>query len=100
MALTAVVVGIILILWRGGWAPGTDALRIEKIALIGILVTVIMGLTMVGLGLAINRRSLKGGAFGATFEASGGDDAPVAQALSAGADALREKADEMKGNAP
>jgi hypothetical protein len=86
MALTVGVAGIVLILWRGGWAVGTETARIDKIGLIAILVTVIMGVTMTSLGLAINRRTLKGSAFGANFEASGGDDAPAAaQAVAAAA---------------
>jgi hypothetical protein len=32
---------------------------------------------MVSLGLAINRRIVKGSAFGASFEAAGGDDSTV-----------------------
>ena len=97
MALTTVIVGIIFILWRGGWAVGTEGARIDKIGLIAVLLTVIMGVTMTGLGLAINRRSLKGGAFGATFEASGGDDDTVPRALEKGAEALEQKADEIRG---
>lgn len=34
----------------------------------------IIGAVLLSLGLAINRRSIKGSAFGATLEASGGDD--------------------------
>ena len=98
MALTLVVVGIVLILWRGGWSVGTETARIDKIGLIAVLVTVIMGLTMTGLGLAINRRSVKGGAFGATFEATGGDDAPAA--AQAVAHAATEKAEEISGARP
>ena len=74
MALTLVIVGVILILWIGGWPEDTSKDRIEKIGLIAILLTVIMGVTMTGLGLAINRRTLKGGIGTATFEASGGED--------------------------
>lgn len=85
MALTLVVVGIIWILWRGGWSVGTEAVRIDKIGLIGILVTVIMGVVMVGLGLAINRRSVRGSAFGASFEATGGDDSTVSSTTVAAA---------------
>lgn len=75
MALTMIVVGMIYILWRGGWSRGTEELRIDKLGLIAVLVVIIMGVTMTSLGLAINRRSLRGSAFGASFEASGGDDA-------------------------
>jgi hypothetical protein len=73
MALTVVMVWIIWILWRGGWSGGTEVARIDKIGLIAVLVTVIMGVVMVSLGLAINRRTVKGSAFGASFEAEGGD---------------------------
>jgi hypothetical protein len=93
MALTLGVVGIVLILWRGGWAIGTENARIDKIGLIAILVTVIMGVTMTSLGLAINRRSVKGSAFGASFEATGGDDAPAA--AHAVAAAATDKADQI-----
>lgn len=79
IALTVIVVWIIWIFWKGAWPNGTELARIDKIGLIGVLVTVIMGISMAGLQLAINRRSLRGSAFGASFEATGGDDAvPVA----------------------
>ena len=74
MALTLLITGIIVILWRGGWTPGTEVARIEQIGLIAVLVTVIMGVTMTGLGLAINRRSIKANVGGSGFEASGGDE--------------------------
>ncbi len=91
MALTIFIVAVIGILWRGGWTNGTENARIDKIGLIAVLVTLIMGVTMTSLGLAINRRSVKGAAFGASFEATGGDDAPAAaQAVAAVA---QDKAD-------
>jgi hypothetical protein len=97
MALTIAVALIVLILWRGGWTNGTENARIDKIGLIAILLTVIMGVVMVSLGLAINRRSVKGSAFGASFEATGGDDAPaaaqtVAAAAQTTADAITDAA--------
>jgi hypothetical protein len=92
------VAGIVLILWKGGWSGGTENARIDKIGLIAVLVTVIMGVTMVSLGLAINRRSVKGAAFGASFEASGGDDAPAA--AQAVADSAQNKADDIKETTP
>lgn len=95
MALTVVAVWLSWVLWRGGWSNGTEIARIDKLGLIAVLVIVIMGVTMTSLGLAINKRSVKGGAFGASFEASGGDDAPaaaqaVAQAAQVEADVIAE----------
>lgn len=85
MALTLAVVGAVMILWRGGWSKGTELARIDKIGLIAIIVTVIMGVTMTSLGLAINRRSVKAtGPLGTGFEASGGDD-PAQTAATVGA---------------
>lgn len=77
MALTAIICGVIYLLWRGGWSTGTELARIDKIGLIAILLTVIMGVTMTGLGLAINRRTLKANVGGSGFEASGGEDNPA-----------------------
>lgn len=85
MALTLGLVGIVLILWKGGWSTGTESIRIDKIGLIGVLVTVIMGVVMVSLGLAINRRSVKGGFMGASFEATGGDDSTISNSTVAAA---------------
>jgi hypothetical protein len=86
VALTGAALWIVWILWRGGWSPGTELARIDKIGLIGVLVVLIMGLSMIGHQLAINRRVLKGSAFGASFEASGGEDAiPVEVVNSPGA---------------
>lgn len=85
VALTAFAAWMVWILWRGGWPTGTELARIDKIGLALMLVIVVMGVTITGLQLAINRRSLKGSAFGATFEASGGDDEPTPQAIAAAA---------------
>lgn len=93
MALTLIIVWLVWIFWRGGWSIGTELARIDKLGLIAILLTVIMGVVMISLGLAINRRSLKGSAFGASFEATGGDDVPAAaQAVAA---AASDKADQI-----
>ena len=81
MALTGVAIWITFILWRGGWTVGTEGQRIDKIGLALVLVLVIMGLTMLGLGLAINKRSAKitlpGGI---SADISGGDAEAVATA--------------------
>jgi hypothetical protein len=93
MALTVIIIWLVYIFWRGGWTVGTEIDRIDKLGLIAVLLTVIMGVVMVSLGLAINRRSLKGSAFGASFEATGGDDVPAAaQAVAA---AASDKADQI-----
>lgn len=85
IVLTAVAVWIVWVLWRGGWPVATAPQRIDKLGLALVLVLVIMGATMIGLGLAINRREVKASAFGATFEASGGETDPVATAIQAAA---------------
>lgn len=97
MALTLVALWLIYILWLGGWTVGTENARIDKLGLIAILLIVIMGVTMTSLGLAINRRQLKGSAFGASFEASGGDEPTPQQAADQVAGAAVEKAEEIKG---
>lgn len=84
VALTAIVCWIIWIFWRGGWPNGTELARIDKIGLIGVLVTLIMGISMAGLQLAINRRTLKANIGTAGFEASGGDE-PTPQTIAAAA---------------
>lgn len=94
MALTVIIIWLVYIFWRGGWTVGTELARIDKLGLIAVLLTVIMGVVMVSLGLAINRRSLKGSAFGASFEATGGDDAAPAAAQAVAA-AASDKADEI-----
>lgn len=84
MALTAIVCWIVWILWKG--FEGEALARIDKIGLIAVLITVIMGVSMIGLQLAINRRQLKGSAFGASFEASGGDEAVPVEVVNAPSD--------------
>lgn len=93
MALTVFAVWIVWILWRGGWAINTQTARIDKLGIALILILVIMGITITSFGLAINRRSVKGSAFGASFEATGGDDAPAA--AQAVATAAADKADQI-----
>lgn len=82
--LTAVAVFIVFILWIGGWPESTAEARIDKLGLALVLVLVIMGVTMIGLGLAINRREVRASAFGASFEASGGDE-PTPSTIAAAA---------------
>lgn len=67
-----------------------DALAKSNYGLLGII-----GAVLLSLGLAINRRSLKASAFGASFDASGGDDAPAA--AQAVADSAQDTADTIKG---
>lgn len=66
----------------------------------------IIGAILLSLGLAINRRSVKGSAFGASFEASGGDDDAKADTLAEAGNALSgravelNRAAEIKGEGP
>lgn len=59
-----------------GFARGDPSIRMEVIRALatsnyGLLA--IIGAVLLSLGLAINRRSVKGSAFGASFEAAGGE---------------------------
>jgi hypothetical protein len=71
--LTGFAAWVVNIIWRGGW-HGFEQERIDALAkaLFGLLL--IIGIVLVSLGLAINKRSVKGSLLGASFEAQGGDD--------------------------
>lgn len=96
IAMTVFAVWIVWILWRGGWSPGTEIARIDKLGLALILIISISGITLASYGLAINKRTLKLGKDG--FEASGGDDAPAAAQAVAGA--AVQKAEEIAEQRP
>ena len=78
IALTSYVVGVTLILWLGAWGIDTAPERIKWISwgMLGALV--IVGLVIIGLGTAINKRVAKGELGTASFEVSGGEDTPAA----------------------
>lgn len=85
IALTASIAGAAVLTGFSIWlvkllvmfARADPAVRME---VIGALATsnygllAIIGAILLSLGLAVNRRSVKGSAFGASFEAAGGDD--------------------------
>lgn len=85
LALIASVAGAATLTGFAAWIvtmlrdwKGFDELRIHALsnALYGLLFTV--GIVLVSLGLAINKRSVKGSILGASFEAQGGEnDGPV-----------------------
>ena len=50
MALTLIIIWLVWIFWHGGWSIGTELARIDKLGLIAILLTIIMGVVMVSLG--------------------------------------------------
>lgn len=106
MALTAFSIWIVSILADYGRTyPEVRARVVEALAGSNYGLLAIMGAILLSLGLAINRRSLKASAFGASFDASGGDDTPVtpagaAQAATdAGTQAAQAKTDEIKDQA-
>ena len=85
IALTASIAGaavltgfsIWLVRLLVGFARSDSSVRMEVIRALatsnyGLLA--IIGAILLSLGLAINRRSVKGSAFGASFEAAGGED--------------------------
>ena len=85
IALTASIIGAAVLTAFSVWlvkllvmfAQSDPKVRME---VIGALATsnygllAIIGAVLLSLGLAINRRSVKGSAFGASFEAAGGED--------------------------
>jgi hypothetical protein len=85
MALLASVLGaatmtgfaawLVWIVWQGGW-HGFERERLQALAYALFGVLFIVGIVLVSLGLAINKRSVKGSILGASFEAAGGDDDP------------------------
>ena len=79
VALTGLVgMGLGYLLPDRGWTPATEAARISTISWVLWISTAFIGIVLVGLGMAINRRSLRlrSGDKSATFE--GGDDEPTA----------------------
>jgi TRAP-type C4-dicarboxylate transport system permease small subunit len=73
--LTGFAAWVTWILWRGGWSQGTEGVRIDALAKALLSLLLIVGIVLVSLGLAINRRQVKATLpFGAGFEASGGED--------------------------
>jgi hypothetical protein len=98
MALTAFSIWIISIIAEYGRSyPEVRARVVDALAGSNYGLLVILGAILLSLGLAINRRSLKASAFGASFDASGGDDLPDApQAAQAVADSAQATADVVK----
>ncbi|MEO5578307.1 MAG: hypothetical protein ABIR25_04555 [Sphingomicrobium sp.] len=85
IALTASILGAAVLTAFSVWlvkvlvmfATADPKVRLEVIQALatsnyGLLA--IIGAILLSLGLAINRRSVKGSAFGASFEAAGGED--------------------------
>ncbi len=72
VALTAVSIGLVLIVWRGDWPTSLDALRIDVLSKALLLSMSGALLVLVTLGFAITRRTIRFGPDG--FEASGGTD--------------------------
>jgi hypothetical protein len=72
--LTVLAGWLVYVLWQGGWSAGTETARVEALATALHGTLAIIGIVLVGLGLAINRRMVKGSILGATFEATGGED--------------------------
>jgi hypothetical protein len=107
LALIASVAGAATLTGFAAWLVtilrqwhGFDELRIRIFgnALYGLLF--IVGIVLVSLGLAINKRSVKGSILGASFSAEGGDDAPAAaQTVATAAQDSADKISEGSANA-
>lgn len=73
--MTGFAAWLVWILWRGGWPLATAGQRIAALATALLLVLATVAVVLVGLGMAINRRTARvTGPAGFSFEASGGDD--------------------------
>ena len=73
--LTGMSVWVVRHLVRLAWAdPAIRGAVVEALATSNYALLAIIGAVLLSLGLAINRRSLKASAFGATVEADGGVD--------------------------
>lgn len=78
VALTVLVgMGLNLLLPEKGWTATTEGSRIATIRWVLWIATAFIGIVLVGLGMAINRRSLRlrSGSRSAEFE--GGDEEPA-----------------------
>jgi hypothetical protein len=69
--MTGMAAWLIHIVWKGGWKVGTEGQRLDTLGTALLLTLGIIGLILLGLGMAINRRSFKLGKDG--IEASGGE---------------------------
>lgn len=78
VALTVLVaVGLGYLLPDKGWTPATEAARISTISWVLWIATAFIGIVLVGLGMAINRRSLRLRSGDKSAEFEGGDDDPA-----------------------
>lgn len=77
VALTVLVgMGLNLLLPEKGWTPTTEGSRIATIRWVLWIATAFIGIVLVGLGMAINRRSLRLRSGDRSAEFEGGDDEP------------------------
>lgn len=86
--------GVWMLLPSGQWQRENETHRLETIRWILWITAAAVALIMVGLGMAVNRRSFKGKFAGGEFDLQGGDD-PVAAAAKQTADAAQETADQI-----
>lgn len=78
VALTGLVgMGLGYLLPDRGWTPATEAARISTISWVLWISTAFIGIVLVGLGMAINRRSLRLRSGDKSAEFEGGDDEPA-----------------------
>ncbi|MGX7896908.1 hypothetical protein [Tsuneonella sp. HG222] len=101
--LTLVAVWLCWILASGNWSGATEAGRARTIGAVAVVSIVSVGLVLIGLGFAINRRSLSARWGNRSLDWAGGDEAPPstpAQAAQATAAAAEQRADEIASQVP
>ena len=68
---TAAFAAIILIIWKGGWSPAVEALRINSLATAALCMAGLMAAAMVGILIAGPLGRAKGQIGPVSFEAEG-----------------------------
>lgn len=103
--LTAVGGWLAYLLVTGRWTVATEASRADSVGWVAIIAMTGVVLVLLGLGMAINRRSLAARWGDRSLDYTGGDEAPAAAAkvsaevAQAGAEAAKDKAAEIAAEA-
>lgn len=93
--LTGVATWLCLILSSSVWTVTTEATRARSIGTVAIIAMVAVGLVLLGLGMAVNRRKLEGKWGDRSIQWEGGEEPPPVRAARETAEAAQHKAEEI-----